>query len=376
MVNQLYYAQGLAHNKIMPGNFFREFGDRIEHTERIPYGAEVMDDGNVRFEIYAPKADEVIIARRMDNFKLKKNSRGMWSGTCHLGYGYHNLNILIDGNEVLYPFIPIGFGFSRPVNYVDVPDPEDPWTRIENVPHGAVVTEYFHSSVTEMAERLLVYLPAEYHVASEKRYPVLYLQHGHGENENCWVNQGKVNFIMDNLIAQKKAVPMILIMANGMVQKRETEGRRIDSRLFENVLLEDIIPFVDKNYRTIDNREARAMAGLSMGSMQTSVITFKHQDLFAWAGLFSGFLRDIMNEDASRSHLEHCYADTFSSNMKLLFRAMGNEDEFFAEFEEDDRILEESGISNERRIYKGRHEWKVWRECIQEFAQLIFVEGK
>ncbi|MCD7818839.1 MAG: hypothetical protein LUH07_07285, partial [Lachnospiraceae bacterium] len=84
MVNQLYYAQGLAHNKIMPGNFFREFSDRIEHTERIPYGAEVMDDGNVRFEIYAPKADEVIIARRMDNFKLKKNSRGMWSGTCHL----------------------------------------------------------------------------------------------------------------------------------------------------------------------------------------------------------------------------------------------------------------------------------------------------
>lgn len=367
-MNQVYYTQGLAHDKIMPANYYREFGEH--HDDRIPYGAEVLEDGRVRFTLYAPGAKQAAVCCNMDKYVLEKKEDGMWKTDARLGPGYHNLNIIIDGNEVLYPMMPVGFGFSRPVNFVDIPESGEDFYEIRNVPHGTVCWEYLESEITGKTEKLVVYLPPDYQRETNRRYPVLYLQHGHGENENCWVTQGKVNFIYDNLVAEKKAVSAIVVMCNGMVQMEGRDGRYIDSRRLEELIVSEVIPFVDGRYRTLKERNYRAMAGLSMGSMQTSVITFKNQELFAWAGLFSGFLRDVMNEDCG--HLESAYTDSFRENMCLLFRAMGTEDEFYPVFLEDDVICCEKDIPCLRKTYSGGHEWQVWRKCIRDFAQLIF----
>lgn len=367
--NAVYTAQGLAFNKIMPANYFREFGDSIDHSERIPYGAEIQEDGKVQFTICAPKAEKVVVLRNNDIFDLIKEGV-LWTGVFELGYGFQTLNILIDGNEILYPLIPIGYGFSRPVNYVDVPNPAEDFYCIKDVPHGSVCSEFYYSKTTERYESCKVYVPPFYFCDERTCYPILYLQHGHGENESCWVNQGKVNFIFDNLIAEGKAIPAIIVMNNGMIQKEEDGERYVDSRAIESLLLEDVIPFIEGKFRVKSEREYRAMAGLSMGSMQTSVVTFKNQDIFAYAGLFSGFMRDIMNSDSS--HLDDQYVKTYNKNMKLFFRAMGTEDHFWGEFLEDDEICNEKGLICIRKSYQGDHEWQVWRKCIKDFLELVF----
>ena len=369
-MNEVYTAQALAFDRIMPANAVREFGDDPKHTFRIPCGAEILADGSVKFSVFAPEAKTVEIRSAEITLSLAKKD-GIFTGIADLGHGFISLNILIDGTEVLYQMLPIGFGYSRPVNYVDVPKPGEDFFEIKDVPHGSVCEKFFYSQVTGRYERCFVYLPPQY-FKSEERYPVLYLQHGHGENEACWIYQGKLNFIFDNLLAEGKAKPAVVVMNNGMVQVKKENGERyVNSGCFEAYLLNDVIPFIENEFRVYTDRLNRAMAGLSMGSMQTSVITFCNQDKFAWAGLFSGFMRDLMNENTG--HLE--YADTYNQNMKLFFRAMGDKDAFMNTFLEDDEICAEKGLYCIRRIYQGSHEWNVWRKCIRDFLQLIFQEG-
>ena len=230
----------------------------------------------------------------------------------------------------------------------------------------------------------MVYTPAEYESFPEKRYPVLYLQHGHGENETGWTEEGRVNFIMDNLIKEGKARPCIIVMNNGMVQVKNTEGKRlVDHTVFPKYLTEDVIPYIDRKYRTIKDRSGRAMAGLSMGSIQTSITAFTHSEYFSYIGLFSGFLRDfiqgdrimdmIQREKASDEHLKALdYKEKFEKDFKIFFRAMGKEDIFIQKFMEEDELLDKKGISCIRHMYEGGHDWNVWRYCIRDFAQMLF----
>ena len=171
----------------------------------------------------------------------------------------------------------------------------DDFYQIKDVPHGSVRREYFYSSVTGEWESCTVYTPAAYEEETDKTFPVLYLQHGHGENETGWTTAGKLQFILDNLIAEGKAVPFAVVMCNGMVQTVTEDGRRIvDFMLLEPQLLTDVIPFVEKKFRIGGSRERRAMAGLSMGSLQTSIIGFTHPEYFCALGVFSGFVTDMM----------------------------------------------------------------------------------
>lgn len=370
-MNEVYTAQGLAFDQIMPASPVRKFGDDGKHTFRIPYGVEVLADGRVQFSVFAPEAKTVEIRSEETSLSLVKEE-DIFTGIADFGHGFISLNILVDGTEVLYQMLPIGFGYSRPVNYVDVPKQGEDFFEIKDVPHGTVCEKFFYSHVTGRYEKCFVYLPPQYFKSDEK-YPVLYLQHGHGENEACWIYQGKLNFIFDNLLAEGKAKPAVVVMNNGMVQRKKENGERyVDSGSFEEYLLKDVIPFIEREFQVYTDRLHRAMAGLSMGSMQTSVVTFRNQDKFAWAGLFSGFMRDLMNEN--NEHL--MYADTYSQNMKLFFRAMGKKDVFMNTFLEDDEICREKDIYCERRLYSGSHEWNVWRECIRDFLQLIFQEEK
>ena len=228
----------------------------------------------------------------------------------------------------------------------------------------------------------MVYTPAEYDKNTDKKYPVLYLQHGHGENEVGRSASGKVHFIMDNLIGEDKAVPFIIVMNNGMVQVDGPDGDKIvDFRKFEDYLLQDVIPFIEGKYRVGTSKYMRAMAGLSMGSLQTSIIGMNHPEMFSALGIFSGFVTDIItgseldqvNRDASdNSHLKALESSNFNSYFDVYFRAMGQDDPFWENFASDDELLEKHGINQIRKVYSGTHDWNVWRECIRDFAQLIF----
>jgi enterochelin esterase family protein len=285
-----------------------------------------------------------------------------------VGYGFSYITVLIDGDEFLSPMLPIGYGYSHTANYVDLPELGVDFFEVKDVPHGTVAEETFASKVTGRYERCLVYLPPDYFSSEQKNYPVLYLQHGHGEDETSWVNQGKVNFIFDNLIAEGKAEPALIVMNNGMLQVEEEGKWKVNPRAFEDFLVRDVIPYIEGRFRVFAGKEQRAMAGLSMGSAQTSVITFKHQDMFSYAGLFSGFLRDILSGDSS--HLD--YADTYNDSIKLLFRAIGEDDAFLSIFTAEDAICAEKGLRNLRKLYPGSHEWNVWRLCVRDFLEMVF----
>lgn len=345
-----------------------------------PKAYEATGKGTVRFHLYLPNAHKVVLRTLTDEYELY-GENGHWKGEFFVGVGFVIIFITVDGSDMLYPALPIGFGGNRPINYIELGEEEN---REEPVrcSHGTISMDYFNSRVTGKLERIYIYLPPDYYTLPDevrqseghvlrKKYPVLYLQHGHGENETAWVNQGKVNFILDKLISEKRAEPMIVVMCNGMVSYEQDEEIFVGAvEEFEEFLTTEVIPYVERKYRTFGDKAHRGMAGLSMGSMQTSVITLKHQDLFDYAGIFSGFVRDVLS--GYEKHVQAEYLNTYGENIKYIFRAIGNQDIFLPYFYDDDRLLEEYHVEHERVIYSGAHEWMVWQRCIYDFAQRIF----
>lgn len=332
-------------------------------------------DGSPYVKLWAKNACNVELAIGSEKQLFLEVERNIWELTLELEPGFYYVTLYVDGVEVLSPFFPIGYGFSRPCNYLEI-GPAEKFYSIQRVPHGSVRHEYFESSVTGNRETCLVYVPDGYE-EGEAKYPVLYLQHGFGENETGWVWQGRIGSVMDNLLAEKKAVPMLIVMADGMTRSPAEGGDVLMPKLFTRLLLTDIIPFVERKYRVLADREHRAMSGLSMGSMQTSMTAFMHPELFGWIGLFSGFMRNFIGAgDVETEHLEKVLADpgAFNENNRLFFRAMGRQDVFFDFFMEEDQICERHQLKQVRRVYEGGHDWNVWRRCAYDFLQLVFRE--
>ena len=335
-------------------------------------GYEVLPDGRVFFRVKAPNAKEVVIDQFGALFPLTPASDGMWEGTVNLGRGFKYFFLKIDGAEALCPYLPIGFGCCRPMNFVDVPVPgEWEWDSLDDIPHGAVTRHYFPASATGRHEVCLVYTPPGYDPG--KRYPVLYLQHGYGENETGWIYQGHAGRIADRLIHEGRMTEMLIVMANGMVTT-DADGASRPPVLFPRVLLNDLIPFIEARYPTMTDKWHRAMAGLSMGSFQTSVVTLTHPELFGYAGLFSGFLRAPWRngDEAHLAALDD--VNRFRECYKLFYRAMGTEDEFFDRFRDDDALIEAKGVPMVRRTFPGGHDWSVWRRCLHDFLPMLFRE--
>ena len=344
----------------------------------IPPGVEYLGEGKVRVNFLAPKAETVSIMGFTGETPMEKQPNGVWMTVLEGRKGLSPLMFLVDGNMVLNPLAPIGFGASSPSNMMDVPEAGVDFFYCKEVPHGSVTQEVYWSKTLGEWESCIVYTPPGY-MREPKDYPVLYLQHGHGENERCWTYQGKINFIMDNLIAEGKAEPCIIVMNNGMVQTTEDGKRVVRSILLEQLLVNDCIPYIERTYRVKTDRESRAMAGLSMGSMQTSMITMRHPELFAWVGVFSGFVRALPGLGGNDEHLQALdNAVKFTSDYKVFFRAIGSKDPFMQHFNDDSALLEEKGLSPEKsqshriKVYDGSHEWNVWRQCARDFLQMIF----
>lgn len=329
-------------------------------------GYEIREGGQVFFRIKAPNAREVAIDQFGNLQPLTRVDDEMWEGVVTFGEGFKYFFLKIDGADVLNPYLPIGYGCCRPMNFVDIPVQGENWDEIEGVPHGSVARHYFPSSVTGKTESCLVYMPPRFDPA--KKYPVLYLQHGYGENETGWVYQGHVLRIADQLLARGEMQEMLIVMGNGMTQ---VNFARSDRMLFPEVLLTDLIPYIEANFNVLTDKWHRAMAGLSMGSYQTSIVTLSHPDKFGYAGVFSGFLR--FPRGGEEKHLALLDdAVRFNDSFRVFYRAMGTEDQFYASFASDDEMLAGKAVRMVRRTFPGGHDWSVWRRCIHDFLPMLF----
>lgn len=370
------YAQAGAFRRIM----------EIEpHEEGRIQGLCYREDGTPYIRLWVDDNVETVeIKIRKSRFFLHKTATGCYETDQLPDPGMYHITVYLNGIETISPYFPVYMLGNKLANYVEI-GPLPLYLQCKNVPHGDIRHELYYSSVTGKTEVLLVYTPPFYEQTQDE-YSVLYLQHGNGENERSWIWNGKINFLMDNLLAEEKAVPMLIVMANGMViledsvQNAGAEGEQagkysLQKALFERQIVEDIIPFIDHKYRTKKNREHRAMAGLSMGSKQTSITVINHMELFAWAGLFSGFMDDFL-DDYYNIHLQNLVKkkERFNTEMRLFFRSIGTEDDGFHYFEENDRFCDKYEIQTFRKLYKGGHNWNVWRQSAYDFLQMVFQE--
>ena len=350
---------------------FRQIMEIIPHEDGKIQGLCYYKDRTPYLKLNLEHGAQVQLQVREKVFFLKEKQRGIYECAVPLSPGFYPARILINGVLTICPYLGITLEDNRPVNYLEI-GPLPKWLQCREVPHGDVRHEIYRSKVTGRAEPCLVYTPPEYE-KSGKEYPVLYLQHGNGENERSWIWNGKLNFLMDNLLAEKKAVPMVIVMSNGMTVL-EKEGKYcLYKALFTEQLVKDVIPYIEEKYRVKNDREFRAMAGLSMGSKQTSITVISHMELFAWAGLFSGFMDDFLddyyNEDLKKLVRDK---DIFNRDMRLFFRGIGTEDEGLRYFYENDKFCEKYGIRTYRKLYRGGHDWNVWRRAAFDFLQMVF----
>lgn len=343
-------------------------------------------DGSSRatFKIKAPEAHNVQVDICGKKWPMEKDTEGIWSVTTEpLVVGFHYYFLLIDGVPVADPSSETFFGCGKMASGIEIPEaPENAayYTYDKSIAHGQVRECHYYSTVEQNVRRCFVYTPAGYDTDQSRRYPVLYLQHGMGEDERGWSNQGKMADIMDNQIAAGKCVPMIVVMDYGncgyIFGTKPGERREDFGASFTPILLTDIIPYIDKTFRTKTDRDSRAMAGLSWGGHQTFETTLANLDKFAYIGAFSGAIFLPKNADIRKVY-NGVFADaeTFNRQVHTLFLGMGSEENMGSR--QLSEKLTAAGINNIYYESPGtHHEWLTWRRCLNEFLPLIFRPAK
>ncbi len=361
----------------------------------------VHPDRRVTFQIKAPDAQKVVFGFfDAQRYSAKKDDQGNWTATTEPQVpGFHYYRVFIDGAEVNDPSSETYYGTGKMTSGIEIPEEGVDDYSPKDVPHGEVRERWYHSKTTQQWRRIFVYTPPGYDADREARYPVLYLQHGGGEDERGWPNQGRVSFILDNLVAARKARPMIVVMEQGYARRpgdpptptrpparpagagQNPPARPDFSRMFsafEEVMVNDLIPMIDATYRTIPDRDHRAMAGLSMGGMQTFQITLKHLDLFAYIGGFSGagggFGGPFDPKTANGGVMAN--ADEFNGKVRLLWLGIGTTEptRMYESVKNYHEALQKAGIKHVYYESPGTsHEWLTWRRCLKEFAPLLFA---
>ena len=346
----------------------------------------IHPDLRITFRVNAPEARKVQLKPGGDGlgkgpYDMVRDDKGVWTLTTPpAAPGFHYYFLLVDGFQCNDPGSQTYFGWNTETSGVEVPDSVDFYAPKE-VPHGEVRTRWYLSKTTGQWRRAQVYTPPDYDKNPGKRYPVLYLQHGSGENDTSWVKQGRVSFILDNLIAAKSAVPMIVVMENGMVAAKPGaappeaagagRGGPRGNGAFEEVVIDDLIPLIDTAYRTMANRGQRAIAGLSMGAGQAMQIGLGHLDEFSYIGSFSGGVRATDPKIAYNG----VFADaaTFRKNVKLLWMGAGVAEAAAHQSNQAwHGTLEKAGIPNVFFDCPFAHEWQTWRYDLQDFAPRLF----
>jgi enterochelin esterase-like enzyme len=362
----------------------------------------IHSDRRITFSLKAPDATSLQVAGGdglgMGPFPMTKGTDGTWSVTTPPSVpGFHYYWFVLNGVAVNDPASETYFGYGKETSGIEVPEAGADFYAIQKVPHGEVRAKWYLSKTTGEWRRAFVYTPPGYDEHSSTRYPVLILQHGSGEDETGWTRQGRAQFILDNLIAAGKARPMIVVMDRGYALRPGAapggsstwlQNLRLAFTSFEDVVIQDLIPMIDTSYRTIPDREHRAMAGLSMGGMQTLFIGLQHLDMFAYIGSFSGPIVPSLNTGNltadrnpepfdSNTAYGGAFADpsTFNKRVKLLWLGVGTaeSDQFRSGIGGAVGALRKAGVRLEYFESSGTaHEWQTWRRDLNDFAPRLF----
>ena len=335
---------------------------------------KVDKEGRAYFSIQAPEARKVVVDICNKKYDMQSDGKGGWMAvTDPLPVGFHYYFMNISGVNFIDPATETFFGCNRESGGIEIPEgPEGDYYRPQlGVPAGSVRSIYYYSNEQKKWRHAMVYTPAEYEKNAKKRYPVLYLQHGMGEGETSWSNQGHMQHIMDNAIAAGKAVPMIVVMESGDIKAPFGQGQTMESygTSFYPVLLNDLIPYIDANFRTKTDRDNRAMAGLSWGGHQTFDIVFNNLDKFAWLGTFSGAIFGLDVKTAYNGVFTN--ADEFNKKIHYMYMNWGSED--FIKSGDIVKQLREMGIKVDSSESAGTaHEFLTWRRGLNEFIPHLF----
>jgi len=325
------------------------------------------------FKVVAPHADNVALDLAGKKYSMTRDEKGVWTCTSDPQVvGFHYYAILIDSVPVMDRNTEAFFGSNWESSGIEIPEgPEGDYYRFnKDIPHGQVRSIYYWSEINGMERHCNVYLPAEYENNPDKKYPVMYLLHGWGEDENGWSNQGHMANIMDGLINAGKAVPMIVVMDCGDI-KTNSDVRKASTYDVTQIYINDLMPFIEKTFRTKNDRQNRAMAGLSRGGFQTTMTVFANLDKFAWMGTFSGFFS--RPGDNITEAFNGVFKDpaAFNKQINLLFISTGTEERRPNEAVD---ALKAHGIKNivYHKSQGTAHEWLTWRRALNEFAPMLF----
>ena len=343
-------------------NIKEDFKPSVKNQPGQQY-PQVNSQGYVRFRVELPEAKSVVATLGgRGGTPLHKTYDGSWVGTTKgpedEGFHYYHLNV--DGGVVNDPGAMNYFGSTRWESGIEIPAHDQDFYAMKNVPHGNVQQVLFWSESTKTTRRAFVYTPPQYGKNKKQKYPVLYLQHGWGEDETAWSNQGHANLIMDNLIAEGKAEPFIIVMTYGMTNEVRFGGlREFTAETFEKVLVDELVPYIDANFQTRADKAHRAMAGLSMGAFETKLITLRRPEMFNYYGLMSGGQ----------------YAPTDikdAKQVKLIFQSCGSKENPDA-IKKSTEALKAAGHNAVGYVSEGTaHEFQTWRRSLKELAQLLF----
>ena len=338
---------------------------------------QILPDNRVVFRIKAPDAQKMQIDL-MKKYDMAKDTGGYWTLTTDpISEGFHYYSLLVDGVAVADPSSETFYGMNRNASGIEIPFPREGYYALKDVPHGDIRIKRYYSPVTNSWRRFFIYTPPGYDANSNEKYPVLYILHGGGEDERGWATQGKTDLILDNLIAEGKAKPMLVVMPDANPGAGGFSGDAIENslRMFEREMKQAIIPFVEKNYRTLNDANGRALAGLSLGGLHTLYTGFNNTNMFSFLGVFSsGWILPMLNKtaDAQYSFIK-TNESTINKNLKSFWIAMGGKEDIaynnckimLAKFDE-------MGIKYTYSEYPGGHTWPVWRNNLYNFAQVLF----
>ena len=333
---------------------------------------QILPDNRVVFKIKAPQATKVQIdlGKKYDMIKEEDGTWNLTTDVVNKGFNYYSL--LIDGVAVADPSSESFYGMGRMASGIEIPNKEGDFYALNNVPHGDIRIKQYFSKASNSWREMYVYTPPGYEKSSEK-YPVLYLLHGGGEDQRGWATQGKANLILDNLIAENKAKPMVIAMLDGNMAGISGFDERA-LKAFENELKLGAIPFVESNFRVATDAKNRALAGLSMGGLQTLYAGVKNSDMFSSIGVFSsGWWANNTTLSEPQYEFMKNNVGKINSNLKEFWISMGGKEDIAFE---NCKIMmgkfDQMGIKYKYSEYPGGHSWPVWRHDLFMYAPLLF----
>jgi len=354
-------------------NKYSPLGTPAPSNVRSAKYPQIMPDGSALFRLKAPGAQKIQLDLGK-KYEMARNVDGTWEvKTDSLTEGFHYYSLIVDGLTVADPASESFYGMGRMASGIEVPFSGDGYYAVKDVPHGEIAIKRYFSTVFNTWRQFYIYKPAGYDLDSDRRYPVLYILHGGGEDERGWAIQGKTDLILDNLIAADMAKPMLIVMPDGNAGGPMGFGE-MALAMFERELTQCIIPFVEKNYRAETTPGNRALAGLSMGGLQTLYVGINNAAMFPYLGVFSsGWMAPAHNELAGKQYEFIKNNPEKISPLRLFWISMGGkEDIAWNNCQEMMKKLDELNVEYTYSEYPGGHTWPVWRNNLYNFAQLLF----